>query len=129
MAINMLLDRAEELGRPIKPAGLGARDSLRLEAGLCLYGQDLDDTTTPVEAGLGWSIPKRRREAGGFPGDAVIRAQLAEGPPRKLVAIRPDGRAPARAGVEIRQDGARIGAVTSGGFGPSVGGPVSLGYV
>ena len=113
----------------VAPAGLGARDSLRLEAGLCLYGQDLTEETTPAEAGLDWSIPKRRRERGGFPGAEIIARQLAEGPPRRLVAIRPEGRAPARAGTEIAIDGETVGAVTSGGFGPTVGGPVSLGYV
>jgi aminomethyltransferase len=113
----------------VSPAGLGARDSLRLEAGLCLYGQDLTEETTPAEAGLGWTIPKRRREEGGFPGAALIAAQLRDGPPRSLVAILPEGRAPARAGTEIRAGGTRVGTVTSGGFGPSVGGPVALGYV
>ncbi|HEX7008205.1 MAG TPA: glycine cleavage system aminomethyltransferase GcvT [Alphaproteobacteria bacterium] len=120
-----LLDEPE-----VEPAGLGARDSLRLEAGLCLYGQDIDETTTPVEAGLAWAIPKRRREAGGFPGDAVIRRELAEGPKRKRVGIRPDERAPARAGTEITDGAGRaIGTVTSGGFGPTVGGPIAMGYV
>lgn len=113
----------------VSPAGLGARDSLRLEAGLCLYGQDLTEQTTPVEAGLGWTIPKRRREDGGFPGAAVIVQQLREGPARRLVAILPEGRAPARAGTEIRVGDRSVGTVTSGGFGPSVGGPVALGYV
>ncbi len=113
----------------VAPAGLGARDSLRLEAGLCLHGQDIDGETTPAEAQLGWSIPKRRRAAADFPGAETIVRQLAEGPPRKLVAIRPEGRAPARAGVEIERDGETVGRVTSGGFGPTVGGPVSLGYV
>ena len=113
----------------VAPAGLGARDSLRLEAGLPLYGQELDEDTTPVEAGLGWSIPKRRRARADFPGAEAILRQLAEGPPRRLVAIRPEGRAPARAGTAIAVDGESVGAVTSGGFGPTVGGPVSLGYV
>lgn len=115
----------------VKPVGLGARDSLRLEAGLCLYGSDLDETTSPVEAGLAWSIPKRRREAGGFPGAARVHEELADGPARRRVGIRPTGRAPARAGTEIRSAGGHepIGTVTSGGFGPSVGGPVAMGYV
>jgi aminomethyltransferase len=110
-------------------AGLGARDSLRLEAGLCLYGQDLTPETTPVEAGLAWSIPKRRRETGGFPGADIIIAQLRDGPPRKLVSILPEGRAPARAGTEITHEGQPVGTVTSGGFGPSIGAPLCLGYV
>ena len=100
--ISVAADDAVNLARrlleepEVAPAGLGARDSLRLEAGLCLYGHDIDATTTPVEAGLTWTIAKRRREEGGFPGAEVIRRQLAEGPPRKLVGIRPEGRAPAR---------------------------------
>lgn len=113
----------------VAPAGLGARDSLRLEAGLPLWGQDLDATITPVEAGLGWSIPKRRREAGGFPGAAVIAAQLAEGPPRRLVGVLPEGKAPARAGTEVMAQGRVVGRVTSGGFGPTIGGPLALALV
>jgi aminomethyltransferase len=114
----------------VMPIGLGARDSLRLEAGLCLYGHDIDETTTPVEADLAWSIGKRRRQEGGFPGDAVIRRQITEGAPRKRVGLRPEGRAPAREGTAITDGtGGNIGTVTSGGFGPTVGGPVSMGYV
>ncbi len=114
----------------VLPIGLGARDSLRLEAGLCLYGHDIDETTTPIEADLGWTIGKRRRVSGGFPGAAVILRQLAEGPPRKRIGIRPDGRAPAREDASIVDAaGGRIGRVTSGGFGPSVGAPVAMGYV
>ena len=115
----------------LAPAGLGARDSLRLEAGLCLYGHELTPETTPIEAGLAWTIGRRRREQANFPGAEVILRQLADGPERKLVGIRPDGRAPAREGTAIddASDGQRIGAVTSGGFGPTVGGPVALGYV
>lgn len=114
----------------VRPIGLGARDSLRLEAGLCLYGHDIDATTTPIEAGLAWAIGKRRREEGGFPGDSVIRRQLDEGTPRVRVGIRPDGRAPVREGAALTdKDGVAIGRVTSGGFGPSVGAPVAMGYV
>lgn len=120
-------------------AGLGARDSLRLEAGLCLHGADIDETTTPVEAGLTWAISKRRRAEGGFPGAAVVQAQIADGPQRKRVGIRPEGRAPARAHTAIalppRDDGAgdgsgeTIGEITSGGYGPTVEAPVAMGYV
>ena len=134
--ISVAADAAEELARSllaaeeVAPAGLGARDSLRLEAGLCLYGHDIDETTTPVEAGLAWTIGKRRREGGGFPGAEVILRQLREGAPRRLVGLRPQGRAPAREGAEIRlPGGATLGRVTSGGFGPTVGGPVAMGYV
>jgi aminomethyltransferase len=114
----------------VKLIGLGARDSLRLEAGLCLYGHDIDTTTSPIEAALNWSIQKRRREEGGFPGAERVQRELREGPSRLRVGIRPDGRAPAREGTEIRSaDGAAIGKVTSGGFGPTVNGPISMGYV
>jgi aminomethyltransferase len=114
----------------VAPAGLGARDSLRLEAGLCLYGHELTPETTPLEAGLGWTIARRRRSARDFPGADEILRQLADGPERKLVGIRPDNRALAREGTAIDDPaGQRIGAVTSGGFGPTVGGPIALGYV
>ncbi|MGI9481386.1 MAG: glycine cleavage system aminomethyltransferase GcvT [Hyphomicrobiales bacterium] len=113
----------------IEPIGLGARDSLRLEAGLCLYGHDIDQTTTPVEAGLLWSIGKRRREEGGFPGAHIVQQQIAEGRKRARVGILPEGRAPAREGTVMVKDGTEIGTITSGGFGPSVGGPVAMGYV
>jgi aminomethyltransferase len=114
----------------VQPIGLGARDSLRLEAGLCLYGHDIDETTSPIEAGLAWSIQKRRRSEGGFPGAKRIQDELAHGPKRRRVGIKPDGRAPAREGAEILSpSGERIGVVTSGGFGPSVNGPVAMGYV
>jgi aminomethyltransferase len=114
----------------VQPIGLGARDSLRLEAGLCLYGHDIDTTTSPVEAGLAWSIQQRRRIEGGFPGAKRIQKELAEGPARRRVGIRPEGRAPAREGAEIQSaSGAPIGTVTSGGFGPSVNGPIAMGYV
>jgi aminomethyltransferase len=121
-----LLLRSDDL----KPIGLGARDSLRLEAGLCLYGHDIDETTSPVEAGLTWSIQKRRRIEGGFPGAKRIQDELANGPKRKRVGIKPDGKAPAREGTEILALlGDKIGIVTSGGFGPSVNGPIAMGYV
>jgi aminomethyltransferase len=114
----------------VKLIGLGARDSLRLEAGLCLYGHDIDTTTSPVEAGLTWSIQKRRREQGGFPGASRIQSELREGPARMRVGIRPEGRAPAREGADIcAANGIKIGVVTSGGFGPTVGGPIAMGYV
>ena len=101
-----------------------------LEAGLCLYGHELDETVDPVEAGLVWSIQKRRRIEGGFPGAKRIQEALTNGPGRVRVGVRPDGRAPAREGTEIVSgDGARIGTVTSGGFGPSVGGPIAMGFV
>ena len=114
----------------VEPVGLGARDSLRLEAGLCLYGHDIDETTSPVEAGLAWSIGKRRRTEGGFPGATRIRQELAEGPKRRRVGILPDGRAPAREGTPVLDVGGNaIGTVTSGGFGPTARGPVAMGYV
>ncbi len=114
----------------VAPIGLGARDSLRLEAGLCLYGHDIDETTTPIEAGLAWSIQKRRRIEGGFPGADSILRELKDGPARRRVGIKPEGKTPAREGTEIcSMDGSRIGTITSGGFGPSVNGPVAMGYV
>lgn len=116
--------------REVKMAGLGARDSLRLEAGLCLYGADIDETTTPVEAGLSWTINKRRRQERDFPGAEIILRQLSEGPARKRVGVRLDGRIPARPGAPLTSaSGEPIGAVTSGGFGPSVEGPVAMGYI
>ncbi|MDA5193366.1 glycine cleavage system aminomethyltransferase GcvT [Govanella unica] len=119
------------LGEPeVEPIGLGARDSLRLEAGLCLYGHDLDPATSPVEAGLMWAIPKRRREEANFPGAARVLSELASGPSRRRVGLKPEGRIPAREGAEIVDaDGQVIGLVTSGGFGPSVNGPIAMGYV
>lgn len=129
-------DKAEALARllldqpEVMPIGLGARDSLRLEAGLCLYGHDIGTKTTPIEAGLNWAISKRRREEGGFPGADIILDQLKNGTTRKRVGIRPEGRAPAREHTELADaSGRRIGEITSGGFGPSVGGPVAMGYV
>jgi aminomethyltransferase len=114
----------------VAPIGLGARDTLRLEAGLCLYGHDIDETTNPVEATLAWTIARRRRAEGGFPGAAAILRQLALGPARRRVGIRPDGRAPARDGTAILDPaGKPLGRVTSGGFGPSLGAPIAMGYV
>ena len=134
--ISIPEDKAMEITRAFlahedcKAAGLGARDSLRLEAGLCLYGNDIDQTTSPIEASLGWAIQKRRKEEGGFPGAERVQKELAEGPVRRLVGIKPEGRAPARQGVEIQcAEGNTIGQITSGVFGPTVGGPVAMGYV
>jgi aminomethyltransferase len=123
--VKALLDEEE-----VRPVGLGARDSLRLEAGLPLYGHDLDETTSPVEAALNFAIAKARRESGGFPGDERILRELKDGPARIRVGLKPAGRAPVREGADILSaDGETIGSVTSGGFGPSVGGPVAMGYV
>jgi aminomethyltransferase len=134
--ISLPNETAERLARrllampEVMSIGLGARDSLRLEAGLCLYGHDIDTTTTPIEAGLAWSIAPRRRKEGGFPGTRVIQRQLADGPARRRVGILPDGRQPARDHTEIQDGGGKkLGEITSGGFGPSVGGPVAMGYV
>ncbi|MEM5516807.1 glycine cleavage system aminomethyltransferase GcvT [Henriciella sp. AS95] len=113
----------------VKPIGLGARDSLRLEAGLCLYGHDMDATRTPIEADLKWLIQKSRRERADFPGAEKILGQIANGPAEKRVGIRPLERAPAREGTEIHLNGEKVGMVTSGGFGPSVDGPVAMGYI
>jgi aminomethyltransferase len=126
---------AEKLARAllaepeVLPIGLGARDSLRLEAGLCLYGHDIDETTSPVEADLAWAIGKRRREERNYPGSARIMNELANGPKRKRVGLRLSDRAPAREGSDIVKDGRIIGLVTSGGFGPTVNAPVAMGYV
>ncbi len=119
------------LARPdVAPIGLGARDSLRLEAGLCLYGHDLDPSTSPVEGNIAFVLGKRRKEAGDFPGAARILRELTNGPKRLRVGLRPEGRAPAREGAEIVDaSGAKIGVVTSGGFGPTLGAPVAMGYV
>jgi len=128
---NRLLENADVL-----PIGLGARDSLRLEAGLCLYGHDIDTTTTPVEGALEWSIQKSRRtggaRSGGFLGAEEILAQLEKGALRRRVGLRPEGRAPVREGAALFADDASIepiGAVTSGGFGPSLNAPVAMGYL
>jgi aminomethyltransferase len=134
--ISVPADRAVDLATlltdqpEVIPAGLGARDSLRLEAGLCLYGNDIDELTTPVEAGLTWVIGKRRKLAWDFPGAVAIRDQLDNGAARLRVGIRPDGRAPARALTTIAAtDGTEAGTITSGGFGPSVNAPIAMGYV
>jgi aminomethyltransferase len=134
--------RAEDFARAllahpgVAPIGLGARDSLRLEAGMPLYGQDLSPEITPAMADLGWAIPKVRRlggaRAGGFPGADVILAELADGPALRRVGLRPEGRAPMRAGVELfATETAEVpfGRVTSGGFGPSVAAPIAMGLV
>jgi aminomethyltransferase len=120
----------------VAPIGLGARDSLRLEAGLCLYGSDLDETTTPVEAALEWAIPRGRRaggeRAGGFPGAETVLAQLVKGAGRRRVGVKPEGRAPARHGASLfggENDAAPVGIVTSGGFGPTLNAPIAMGYV
>ncbi len=138
--ISVPAERAEALARrllaedEVAPIGLGARDTLRLEAGLCLYGHDIDAETTPVEAGLAWALSKARRRdgarPGGYPGAEIILRQVDEGVARRRVGIRPLGRVPVRAGAElVNADGAPAGRVTSGGFGPTVGGPVAMGYV
>jgi len=133
--ISVAADKAEAVARAllahdeVEPIGLGARDSLRLEAGLCLYGSDIDETTSPIEASIAWTIPKHRREAGDFPGAERILKEIADGASRKRVGILPEGKAPARAHTEIHVDGEAIGEITSGGFGPTAGGPVAMGYV
>jgi aminomethyltransferase len=140
--ISVPADHAQRLAKAllgdsdVLPIGLGARDSLRLEAGLCLYGHDIDSTTTPVEGALEWSIQKSRRHggtrAGGFPGADKILSQLEQGAPRRRVGLKPEGRAPVREGAPLFQDAAssqQIGAVTSGGFGPSINAPVAMGYL
>lgn len=134
--ISLLAERAETIAREllahedVKPIGLGARDTLRLEAGLCLYGHDIDTTTSPVEAALEWSIGKRRREEGGFPGAERIIAELTGAHRRRLVGLALEGRAPAREGCEIAgPDGEIVGRVTSGSFAPSLGKPIALAYV
>ena len=140
--ISIAADRVEALARAlcednsVMPIGLGARDSLRLEAGLCLYGSDLDPATTPVMASLEWAIPKVRRaggsRAGGFPGADVILRQLTDGAPRRRVGLKVEDRVPVRGGAKLYPDeisASTIGIVTSGGFGPSVQAPVAMGYV
>jgi aminomethyltransferase len=114
----------------VRPIGLGARDSLRLEAGLCLYGHDIDETTSPIEAGLAWTIGKRRKMARDFPAAGRLMSELLEGTARKRVGLRVLDRVPAREGAEIVDGDSRVvGLITSGGFSPSVGAPIAMGYV
>ncbi|HWX48756.1 MAG TPA: glycine cleavage system aminomethyltransferase GcvT [Roseomonas sp.] len=133
--ISVPAEQAEALARAllalpgVTPAGLGARDSLRLEAGLCLYGNDIDETTSPVEANLVWTIGKRRRMEWNFPGAGRVREELDNGPKRLRVGLLPEGRQPARAHTPIVAGGATVGEVTSGTFGPSLNGPCAMGYV
>lgn len=134
--ISVASSDAEALARlllsepEVLPVGLGARDSLRLEAGLCLYGHDLDETTTPIEASLLWTIPKHRREDTNYPGSDIINNQINNGIQKKRVGILPKGRVPAREGSKLLdKKGADVGILTSGGFGPSFGGPVAMGYI
>jgi aminomethyltransferase len=140
--VSVTEDQAEPLARAllaheaVEPIGLGARDSLRLEAGLCLYGHDIDTTTSPVEASLNWAIQKVRRaggdRAGGFPGAARILDELQNGAARARVGLRPEGRAPMREGTPLfaaAEGGEPVGHVTSGAFGPTIEGPMSMGYV
>jgi aminomethyltransferase len=138
--ISVPVEQAEALARrlladpDVLPIGLGARDSLRLEAGLCLYGHDMDTATTPIEASLAWAISKARRadgmRAGGFPGAARVFAQQRDGVARKRVGLLAQAKAPVREGAElVDADGTVIGSVTSGGFGPTLGAPVAMGYV
>ena len=138
--ISIPNDAADRIARlllaepKVEAIGLGARDSLRLEVGLCLYGHDLDSDTTPIESSLLWALSKSRRadgdRAGGYPGAEIIHRQQAEGVSRKRIGLRAQGRAPVREGAElVDAEGRRIGIVTSGSFGPTVGAPVAMGYV
>ena len=138
--VSMHQESVEELARAllalegVEPAGLGARDTLRLEAGLCLHGSDIGPDTSPVEAGLAWAIPACRRRGGarpgGFPGERRILEEIEHGPAQKRVGIRPQGKAPVRAHAPLfAPDGAAAGDVTSGGFGPSVGAPIAMAYL
>ncbi len=129
-------EHAEQVARillsqpEVKPAGLGARDTLRLEAGLHLYGNDLDETISPIEADLRWTIPARRREAGDFPGAERILAEYSGGTTRLRVGLKPEGRRPVREHTILRsQDGEEIGVVSSGGYGPTVEHPIAMAYV
>jgi aminomethyltransferase len=135
--ISVAASKVEKLARlllaqeGVQPIGLGARDSLRLEAGLCLYGNDIDETTSPVEANLLWTIGKRRRTAWDFLGAERVREELDKGAKRLRIGLRPEGRQPARGHTPIHapDGGAQIGEITSGGFGPSLNGPMAMGYV
>jgi aminomethyltransferase len=133
--ISLPAEAAEEIatllcGEPeVKPIGLGARDSLRLEAGLPLYGHDLSPETSPIEAGLVFGINKRRRTEGGYPGAERINREIAEGTARKWVGLKVEGRMPAREGAEVFAGAEKIGTVTSGGFSPSLGYPIAMAYV
>lgn len=133
--ISLLATEAEAFARllleqpEVRPAGLGARDSLRLDAGLPLYGHDITPETTPVEAGLSFAIAKRRRNEGGFPGSARILVELLEGPLRRRVGLKLGGRQPAREGALILAGDAQVGVVTSGGFSPTLEAPIAMGYV
>jgi aminomethyltransferase len=140
--ISVPAEKAEEIAKALlehpdcEPIGLGARDSLRLEAGLCLYGNDIDTTTSPIEASLEWAIQKARRAGGdregGFPGAERILGELKDGTSRRRVGLKPEGKAPVRGHSKLFADAegkTEIGEVTSGGFGPSVEGPVAMGYV
>lgn len=138
--ISIPADKANDLARAllanydIKPVGLGARDTLRLEAGLCLYGHDMNSETTPVSAGLEWSISKARRTGGarqgGFPGADIILEQMEKGTKQKRAGLKGEGKAPVREGAElVNCEGQSVGSVTSGGFAPSLNGPVAMGYV
>jgi aminomethyltransferase len=111
-----------------KLIGLGARDSLRLEAGLCLYGHDLDTKTTPIESSLAWALSKKNKEEGSFIGASILQDQIKNGVNKKRVGIRPE-KIIAREGSKIFKDGKEIGIVTSGGFGPSVNHPIAMGYI
>jgi aminomethyltransferase len=140
--ISVPADKAEFIAKALlehpdcEPIGLGARDSLRLEAGLCLYGNDIDTTTSPIEAALEWAIQKARRAGGeregGYPGASRILSEQANGTSRRRVGLKPEGKAPVRGHAKLFADAegkTEIGEVTSGGFGPSVEGPVAMGYV
>ena len=138
--ISVAADPAEKLARillannSLIPIGLGARDSLRLEAGLCLYGHDLDEQTSPIEAGLRWVIAKKYRSdppvLPKFLGADIILAQLASGPDRIRVGFKPTGKIPIKEGTDVlNSEGTKVGIITSGGYGPSVGGPIAMGYV
>lgn len=141
--ISIPADKAEAIAKALlehpdcEPIGLGARDSLRLEAGLCLYGNDIDTTTSPIEASLEWAIQKARRTGGdregGFPGAERILAELAQGPGRRRVGLKPEGKAPVRPPASIfavaNNPAVKAGHVTSGGFGPSINSPIAIGYV